>query len=216
MKRQLFAIISFFCLMALIVLYFNPLSVRASTNNTLKVVGLYSETAAGSISYRVGSNDWKVAQVGEQIPTNAEIIITVDRDWIELSPANNPNAVYEITGSEKGEVRKNISELLKGKAKTVSFPKSDGQKNDPNFVNKVVVKEYLGRQCYMKDTNTGWQDIKYGDVLEIGGIVNIIATNNILILVLPNGKETKIVGPVRFTIEKLLKGENLYKYLNVH
>jgi hypothetical protein len=32
---------------------------------------------------------------------------------------------------------------------------------------------------------------------------------------LPNGEETTVVGPIKFTVENILKGENLYRYLNV-
>lgn len=214
MRLRLIAAISALCLIALTAPSSNIKPAEAANKTTLNVVGLYSETAAGSVSYRVGKEDWKVVKVGDQIPGNAEILINVDRDWIELSPSANPNAVYEITGSEQGEVIKKMADLLKEKPKTVRFPKA-GAQIDPEFTNKAVVKQYLGRQRYMRNDGAGWQDIKYGDILEADVTVNIIAANNILILALPDGREAKVVGPVRFTIEKLLKGENLYKYLNV-
>jgi hypothetical protein len=63
---------------------------------SLITIGLYSETSDGYISYRVGTGNRTVIKVGDAIPDNAEISVTVQRDWIELSPSNNSNAVYEI------------------------------------------------------------------------------------------------------------------------
>ena len=87
-------------------------------------------------------------------------------DWVEVCPANNPNAVYELFG-ENGAVTKKVADLLKEKPRTVSFPKA-GDKADPKFANKVVVKQYLGRQVYQ--TKTDREDIKYGAILEAAGI----------------------------------------------
>ena len=83
----------------------------AANNPGLVVVGLYSETSAGSASYRVGAEKWIVIKVGDQIPNNAEIMVNVDRDWVEVCPANNPNAVYEITAPE-GTVTKKVTDIL--------------------------------------------------------------------------------------------------------
>ncbi|HBE78442.1 MAG TPA: hypothetical protein DDW65_11800, partial [Firmicutes bacterium] len=58
-------------------------------------------------------------------------------------------------------------------------------------------------------------EIKYGDILDASGTVIIVGINNTLILSLPNGKETKIIGPLKFPVEKVLKGENLYKFMNI-
>lgn len=204
--------VTVFFFVAFAVFYF-PATHADAAGKGVTVVGLYSETDAGHVSYRSGGGNWIVAKLGDQIPENAEIGITVDRDFVELTPSDNPAAVYEITGDPKGAaVTKKVADLLKEKPKTVSFPK--GAK-DPKFVNKVVVKQYLGRQRFQKNGNADWSEIRYGDVLGRQGTVNIIGINNTLILVLPNGNEKKVIGPLRFTIEKLLKGENLYKYLNV-
>ncbi|HET6450034.1 MAG TPA: hypothetical protein VFI08_01945, partial [Spirochaetia bacterium] len=73
---------------------------------TLKCVGLYSETSDGQVSYRVGGGAWIVMKVGDTIPAAAEIRVNVSRDWVELTPSNNPNAVYEIDGPDSGELVK--------------------------------------------------------------------------------------------------------------
>jgi hypothetical protein len=186
--------------------------IAAKKITSVRVVGLYSETDAGYVSYRVGSGRWTVVKIGDKIPFDAEISISVDRDWVEICPSENPNEVYELTGSETGTVvTKKVSEILKGKKRKVSFPNLD--KPDKKFTNKVVVKEYWGKQNY-RDSE-GFRYIKYGDVLDATGTVQIIAINNTLTLVFANGKETKVIGPLKFQVEKLLKGENLYKYLNV-
>jgi hypothetical protein len=96
----------------------------------------------------------------------------------------------------------------------VSFPKA-GSKADPKFVNKAVVKQYLGRQVYQPKKGWEWEDLKYGTVLEASANVNIIGINNTLIMLLPNGKESKVIGPLKFSVNNLLKGVNLYKYMNV-
>src|SRR5271169_2329953 len=81
---------------------------------TLKCVGLYSETSDGSVSYRAGTGEWVVIKVGDTIPASAEIRVNVDRDWIEVIPAANPNAVYEIDGPDSGgEVIKKVADILK-------------------------------------------------------------------------------------------------------
>jgi hypothetical protein len=184
----------------------------AAGKTVLNVVGLYSETDAGSVSYRVGTQPWKVIKVGDKIPDNAEITITVEMDWVELSPSTNPNTVYSITGDVKPVIKK-MADLLKEKPKTVNIPASG--KADPKFANKLVVKQYLGRQVAKKNSNVDWDDLKYGDVLESTGEVKIIAINNTLNLILPNGKEIQIIGPIKFKVSQVLKGENIYKYLNV-
>lgn len=182
---------------------------------TLNCVGLYSETSDGSISYRVGTGAWVVVKVGDTIPANAQIRVNVDRDWIELTPGNNPNAVYEIHGPDTGEIIKKVADILKGKPKLVSFPKSKGTTPDPKYKDKLVVTQYLGRQIYV--TPDGDQnDIKYGDVLDIQGKVRIIAINTTINLMNAGGGVTQVIGPLNFTVEQVLKNEKLYKYLNVH
>ena len=101
----------------------------------LTCVGLYLETSDGYVSYRanVGKGDWIVVKVGDIIPATGEISIVVDRDWVELIPTGNPNIVYEIDGPDSGKVVKSVAEILKLKAKTVSFPKGSVDKPDPSL-----------------------------------------------------------------------------------
>ena len=198
-------------IIVLFTMLFSVNFVNAAGKINLTVVGLYSETTdAAYISYRVGTGSWKVIKIGDVVPNEAEISVSVDRDWIELIPSNNPNIVYELIGSDK-QVIKKVTDILNGKSRTVAFPKTGT--TDPKFTNKMVVKQYLGRQTYRKDANSPMIDIKYGTVLDATGTVNIIAINNTINLVFANGKETQVVGPLKFTIDKLLKGENLYKIL---
>jgi hypothetical protein len=138
----------------------------------------------------------------------------VDRDWIELTPSDKPNSVYEVAGSESGEVIKKVADILKGKPKAVSFPKPSGATPDPKFKDKLVVTQYLGRQIYMTaggDTN----DVKYGDVLDIKGKVTIIAINSTVTLMNASGAVTTVIGPLKFEVEKVLTNQKLYKFLNV-
>ncbi len=179
---------------------------------TLKVVGLYSETDAGYISFKSGSGAWTVVKVGDTIPADAEIKVTVDRDWVELTPSDNPSAVYELNG-ESGPVTKSVADILKGTPRAVKAPSATGGAPDPAFKDKLVVTQYLGRQVYT-DANGDDKDIKYGDVLATGGKVAIIAINNTLTLMNASGKVTTVVGPLKFDVEKVLKNEKLYKYLN--
>jgi hypothetical protein len=178
------------------------------------VVGLYSETDAGYVSYRVGAGTWVVVKMADKIPANAEIRVNVDRDWIEVTPSSNPKAVYEIVGSESGEVIRKVTDILKGKAKTIAFPKGTKDKADPKFKDKLVVTQYLGRQIYMTaDGET--RDIKYGDVLDRTGKVTIIAINNTITLMNASAAVTTVIGPLKFEVEKVLTNQKLYKYLNV-
>ncbi len=186
----------------------------SSAAGTLTCVGLYSETDAGSIAYRVGNGAWIVIEVGDVIPANAEIRVNVDRDWIEVIPSNNPNAVYELAGSENGDVVKKVADILKGKPRTVSFPKK-GKDTDPAFKDKMAVVQYLGRQKYKADATSSAKDIKYGDLLDIKGNVNMIAINSTLKIMYPNGEVATVVGPLKFDVAKMFTKENLYKYLNV-
>jgi hypothetical protein len=182
---------------------------------TLTCVGIYSETSAGSISYRVGTGEWVVIKVGDKIPANAEIRVNVDRDWIEVTPANNPNAVYEIAGSESGDVIKKAANILKGKPRVVSFPKVVGGKPDPKFKDKLVVTQYLGRQVYLASPDADDKDIKYGDVLDIKGKVTIIAINSTVTLINASGGITTVIGPLKFDVEQVLTNKKLYKFFNV-
>ena len=182
---------------------------------TLVCVGLYSETGDGNVSYKVGSGDWVVVKVGDVIPAAGQIRVNVDRDWIEVTPGNNPNAVYEIHGPDTGEVVKKVADILKGKPRLVSFPKPSGTTPDPKYKDKLVVTQYLGRQHYLTPDGDD-NDIKYGAVLEIKGKVRIIAINNTINLRNAGGKETQVIGPLNFTIEQVLNNEKLYKFLNTH
>ncbi len=187
---------------------------KAATASALTCVGLYSETDAGYVSFRVGGGPWTVVKVGDTLPATAELQITVDRDWIELAPAANPSVVYELAGSESGPVTRSVADVLKGTPRTVATPKPAGGAPDPAFKDKVVVTRYLGRQIYT-DPKGDEKDIKYGDVLAMGGKVTIIAINNTLTLMNAGGKVTTVVGPLKFDVAKVLKDEKLYKFLNV-
>jgi hypothetical protein len=183
---------------------------------SLTCVGLYSETSDGYVSYRAaaGKGDWIAVKVGDVIPATGEISIVVDRDWVEFIPTGNPNAVYEIAGPDSGKLLKSVPDILKLKAKTVSFPKGSADKPDAKFKNKLVVKKYLGRQIYVtKDGDSN--DIKYGDILDITGKVKIIAINNTIDLMNASGQVTTVIGPLNFTVEQVLSNKNLYKFLNV-
>lgn len=177
-------------------------------------VALFSETGEGNISYRVGKANWIVIKLGDVIPATAEIRINVDRDWIAVTPTNDVNSVYEFTGSDKGEVLLKVADILKGKARLVKFPKAS-KETDPAFKDKLVVKQFAGRQIYRASPDSPEKDIQYGDVLDIKGKVKIIGINNTLILMFPNGAVTTIVGPLSFEVKKVFEGSSLYKYLNV-
>jgi hypothetical protein len=178
-------------------------------------VGLYSETDGGFISYQLaGKTDWVVVKLGDVIPATATIRIQVDRDWLELMPKGNVNAVYELAGSESGVVSKKVSEIIAGKARTVAFPKGTAEKPDPKYKDKLVVTKYLGRQIFMTADGDS-KDIKYGDVLDSKGKVKIIAINNTIDLMNASGGVTTVIGPLSFTIEQVLTNKNLYKFLNV-
>jgi len=185
----------------------------AQAKGTLKCVGLYSETSDGSVSYRVGTGDWVVVKVGDTIPANAEIRVNVDRDWIEVTPSGNPNAVYEIHGPDTGEIIKKVTDILKGKPKLVTFPKVVGGNPDPKFKDKLVVGPYLGRQVYVNPDGDE-NDIRYGDVLDRKGKVRIIAINNTIALMNASRKVTTVIGPLNFDVEKVLTNQKIYKYLN--
>jgi hypothetical protein len=180
----------------------------------LTCVGLYSETDAGYASYRVGTDAWTVIKVGDTIPANAEIRVSVDRDWIEVTPSSNPNAVYEISGSESGTVTRSAADILKGTPRLVNAPKASGDKPDPAFKDKLFVAGYLGRQIYTNPEGDE-KDVKYGDVLATRGKVTIIGINNTITLMDASGKVTTVIGPLKFDVEKVLKNQKLYKFLNV-
>lgn len=188
----------------------------AAAPATLTCVGLYSETSDGYVSARVaGKGDWTPIKVGDVIPANAEIRINVDRDWVEFIQTGKPTTVYEIDGPQSGgEIVKKVAEILKGKSRTVAFPKGSKDKPDPKYKDKLVVGKYLGRQIFMTADGDS-RDIKYGDVFPRGGKVKIIATNNTLDLTNASGGTTTIIGPLNFTVEQVLDNKNLYKYLNV-
>jgi hypothetical protein len=182
---------------------------------TVTCVGLYSETDQGYVSYRVGTADWIVIKVGDVLPATAEIKINVDRDWVELRPTANPNAVFEIHGPDSGELVKKVADILKAKPRLVTFPKAVGGTPDPKFKDKLVVTQYLGRQVYVGGPDADDKDIKYGDVLDIKGKVTIIAINNTITLMNASGNVTKVIGPLRFDVQKVLTNQKLYKFLNV-
>ncbi len=182
---------------------------------TVTCVGLYSETSDGYISTRAGGKgDWVPVKVGDVIPANGEIKINVERDWIEVRPTADVNSVFEIAGSGSGDLIVKVSDILKGKPRTVSFPAGSAAKSDPKYKDKLVVREYLGRQIFINASGDS-RDIKYGDVLEVKGKIKIIAINNTLTLINASGAATTVFGPLSFTVEQVLTNKSLYKFLNV-
>jgi hypothetical protein len=143
-----------------------------------------------STASREGSGDWIVVKVGDTIPVNAEIRVNVDRDWIEVTPSDNPDSVCEIHGPDSGQVIKKVSDLLNERPRRVSFPHGTTSRPDPRYKNRLVVREYLGR-------------------------LRIIAINNTLRLVQADGQVTNVIGPLDFDLEEVLKNQDLYRYLNV-
>lgn len=189
-------------------------SSSAQTNaGTLKCVGIYSETAAGQIGYRVGTGNWVVVKIGDVIPADAQIQVNVAQDWIELTPSDNPNAVYKISGSSEGDIIQNVSDIRKSPPRMVSFPQPSGGTPDPKFAKKLVVTQYNSRQVYRQPGQPG-KDIEYGDVLEANGTVSIIAINTTITLMKADGTTINVVGPLTFSVQKALAGEQLYKFLN--
>ena len=88
----------------------------------------------------------------------------------------------------------------------VSFPKGGAGSPDPKYKNKLVVRQYWGRQVYLtKDGDSS--DIKYGAVLDVSGKVRIIAINNTINLMNAAGKVTTVIGPLNFDVEKVLNNE---------
>jgi hypothetical protein len=181
---------------------------------SLTCVGLYSETSDGYVSSRVPGKDWSPVKVGDVLPANAEIRINVERDWIELMPAGNPNAVFELSGPASGELVRKVADIAKGKPRLVAFPKAAAGKADAKYKDKLVVTQYLGRQIYFTADGDS-RDIKYGDVLDSKGKVSIIAINNTLVLMNAGGATTTVIGPIKFTVDQVLNNKNLYKFLNV-
>jgi hypothetical protein len=190
------------------------LSAADAKAQSIVCVSLYSETSDGAISVRTGKADWAVVKVGDTIPADAELRVTVDRDWAEFTPASDPTTVFWLEGSETGEVVKKVADVLKSKSRSVKFPKV-GKDTDPAFKEKLVVKQLVGRQVYRANADTPDKDIRYGDQLDIKGRVRIIGINNTLTLTFPNGAVTTVVGPLSFDVQKVFAGSNLYKYLNV-
>jgi len=209
---------SVYCLFLACVLTAFPLSTAKAADSKaagLICVGLYSETSDGYVSSRVGGGQWVPIKVGDKIPVNAEIKINVDRDWAEFIAVGKPTTVYEIVGPEDGkEVVKKAADILKGKSRTVAFPKGTKNSPDPKYKDKLVVAKYLGRQIYMTADGDS-KDIKYGDVFPRGGKIKIIATNNTIDLMNSSGGTTTVVGPLNFSVDQVLDNKSLYKYLNV-
>jgi hypothetical protein len=182
---------------------------------TLTCVGVYSETSDGTVGSRVAKGDWVAIKVGDVIPAGADVKINVDRDWVEFIATGKPTTVYELDGPLDGkEIVKSAADILKGKSRAVSFPKGTKDKPDLKYKDKLVVTGYLGRQFYMT-TDGDQKEIKYGDVLQRGGKVKIIATNNTLSLQNSAGASTTIIGPLNFAVDQVLDNKSLYKYLNV-
>jgi hypothetical protein len=190
-----------------------PQTVAAADTKGIVCVGLYSETSDGQISWRVGKAEWKPVGLGDTVPLNAEIRINVEQDWIEFIASGVPTKVYDLQGAEKEQIIK-VADILKGKSRTVAFPKKSDS-TDPAFKDKLAVTKVWGRQVYRANRDTPDKDIQYGDLLDIAGKVRIIGINNTLTLMFPNGAETTVVGPLTFEVQKVFSGTNLYKYLNV-
>lgn len=178
---------------------------------TLTCVGLYSETSLGSVSYQVGSDDWVVIKVGDVVPANARIRVNVPQDWIELIPTGEERSVFKISGSESGDVVEGVPDVLQRSPRTVSFPQQGG--SDPQFHNKVVVTRYNSRDIYREPGQRG-RNIQYGDVLDARGTVSIIAINTTITLMKPDGSTFTVVGPLTFSVQKAMTGQQIYKYLN--
>lgn len=200
--------------LALALLVAGILPASAADPAGLTCVGVYSETSAGSVSWRTGSAAWTAVKVGDVLPASAEIRINVDRDWVEFVQNGKPGAVYEIPGPPSGEKILKAADILKLKPRAVAFPKGAAGKPDAAYKDKLTVVEYLGRQIFLTADGDS-RDIKYGDVLDAKGKVKIIAINNTITLMNAEGAVVKVIGPLTFTIADVLGNKNLYKFLNV-
>lgn len=189
-----------------------PQMVFAADTKGIVCVGLFSETSDGQISWRAGKGEWKVVNLGDTVPANAEVRINVEQDWIEFTASGAPTRVFDLQGAEKEQILR-VADILKGKSRTVAFPKKSSG-TDPAFKAKLVVTRVWGRQVYRASPDTSDVDIQYGQVLDIQGKVRIIGINNTLTLMFPNGAETQVVGPLTFEVQKVFAGTNLYKFLN--
>jgi len=180
---------------------------------TLTCVGLFSETDAGQISYQVGAKGpWIVIKLGDVIPADATVKLSVEQDWVEFTPTSDPNLVFDLQAGPK-ESQVKVTDILKGKGRAVAFPVKG--KADPKFANKLVVKQILGRQIYAASPDADEKDLQYGDIIGPKGIVRIIGINNLLTLAYPDGSSATIIGPLKFEVERVSKRENIYKFLNV-
>jgi hypothetical protein len=191
-----------------------PVAAADPKTPALVCVSLMSETGEGYLSFRVGQGAWTPVKVGDTIPANGELQVTVDRDWAEFTPEKDPSTVYLLEGTDKGSVAVKVADLVKTASRKVAFPKA-GKDTDPAFKDKLVVKQVTGRQVYRANADTPDKNIRYGDVLDIKGSVRIIGINNPLVLVFPNGAVTQVIGPLKFEVKKVFEGTSLYKYLNV-
>lgn len=203
-------------LLAVTILLLTAAAFAADTKSvSITIVGLYSETSDGYISYKkAGAATWTPVKVGDILPTTTDLKINVAQDWLEFVATGKPTEVYEFVGPASGELVKKVSDLLKGKPRSVVFPKGSVAKPDPAFADKFFVTQYLGRQIYRAESGES-NNIKYGDVLAKGGKVKIIAINNTITLMNATGAVTTIIGPLTFTIEQVLSNKSLYKFLNV-
>jgi hypothetical protein len=204
----------YFVLAFLLALGLSPGASFAADAKGLVCVGIYSETDAGSVSWRSGAAAWVPVKLGDALPADAELRINVERDWVEFIQAGKPEAAYELAGPASGELVKKVAEILRQKPRAVAFPKGSPAKPDGKYKDRLVVQRYLGRQVYM-DASGASRDIKYGDALEASGKVRIIAINNTLTLMNAQGETTTVIGPLGFTIADVLSNKNLYKFLNV-
>jgi len=177
-------------------------------------VSLMSETGEGYLSFRVGKAEFQPVKLGQVIPADAELQVTVDRDWAEFVPEKDPTTVYLLEGSEKGPVTVKVADLLKTASRKVTLPKA-GTSPDPAFKDKLVAVQVMGRQIYRASPDTSDADVRYGTVFDAKGKVKIIGINNPLVVMFPNGKLVKVIGPLNFEVKKVLEGSSLYKYLNV-
>lgn len=191
-----------------------PLAAAETKPTPVVVVSLMSETDEGLISARTGKGEWKPVKLGDVLAADAELKVNVDRDWAEFTPEKDPSTVYLLEGSDKGEVILKVADLFKTPARKVVLPKV-GTAADPAFKDKLVAVQVMGRQIYRASPETSDVDVRYGTVFDAKGKVRIIGINNPLVVMFPNGKLVKVIGPLNFEVKKVLEGSSLYKYLNV-
>ena len=191
---------------------FLSLFLLAVAGYSQKAQFLTVDTFIGKIEYRIGKTAWKTAQVGDRIPSNAEIRIRAQDDSADLIFPDG--SVVKLQGGTSKTVSNLIVENEKSKASKVNKAAASDVETQTGVASVrgnmtqasafLTVGVFIG-SCEYRVGEGDWTALKSGDRVPEGAEVRVNGKDDSLELVYPDGSTVQLFGLSSVKIVDILK-----------